>query len=469
MPRLRTIYLISLGCPKNTVDSEVMLGLLVRGGYTPVPEARDAEVIVVNTCGFIDEAKQESIDAIIEMGRLKKTGRLQTLVVAGCLSQLYAPQLAHKLPEVDHFVGTGSLTTILEVIEGVRPEKRRRSLPMIPSYAKEDAFHLPDRNPTTSTATPRLRTGPYYTTYLKVSEGCSNACAFCLIPRIRGPQQSRPTADIVREMDLWLSEGTVEINLIAQDLCAYGADLAPRQSLAQLLRALDEIADRHAPPIWIRCLYAYPRGLTRSIIDTLARARHILPYLDVPLQHISDRILRKMHRGKGGQFTRALVRRLRDNISNLTLRTTFITGLPGETDEDFAELQAFMEEMRFERVGVFAYSPQEGTAAAEMPDQVDPEIAAERRDRLMHLAKVISRRQQHAMIGKSLDVLVDGVCAQTELLLSGRHAGQAPEIDGVTYINRGIAAPGEVVRVRIDQAGDYDLVGGVVEDGSISR
>jgi ribosomal protein S12 methylthiotransferase len=462
MTKVRTVYMISLGCPKNTVDSEVLLGHLARGRYTVVSDPLRADLIVVNTCGFVDEAKQESIDAIIEMGRMKEAGRCRTLAVCGCLVQRYGAQLAKELPEVDHFIGVGGIEDILAIVDGQRPTLRRVGhLRVLTKETTPSRLVLPDPDFTLSSASPRIRTGPFYSAYVKIAEGCSNTCAFCVIPQIRGPQRSRTISDIAREVDRFLEEGTVEINLIAQDLCAYGRDLRPAQSLAALLRTLDRVAAKHRPPVWIRCLYAYPRGLTREVIGVLAEARHILPYLDIPLQHISDRLLRRMQRGKGGPATRDLVRRLRDSIEHLTLRTTFITGLPGETEADFEELLRFVDDMRFERVGVFAFSPQEGTAAATMPRQVAPEVAAARRDRLMKLAQQISRAQQRSLIGALVQVLVHGVSGETELLLEGRHAGQAPEIDGVTYINRGMAAPGEVVTVRIDQASDYDLVGGI--------
>jgi ribosomal protein S12 methylthiotransferase len=269
--------------------------------------------------------------------------------------------------------------------------------------------------------------------------------------------------DIVAEAERLAQQGAVELNLIAQDLCAYGKDLQPNQSLAQLLRALNRVGEQHDRPLWIRCLYAYPRGLTRSVVAAMAASEHVLPYLDLPLQHISDGLLRRMRRGKGGQATRDLLARLRAAVPNLTLRTTFITGLPGETDDAFAELCSFVEEMRFERLGVFAYSPEEDTEAASFSGQVEPEVAAWRRGHLLSLQQRISREQQHDLIGETLDVLVEGVSDETDLLLKGRHAGQAPDIDGVTYINSGTASPGQVVQVLVDQAHDYDLVGGIVD------
>jgi ribosomal protein S12 methylthiotransferase len=496
----KAVYFVSLGCPKNRVDSEVMLGHLARDGYSVVARPEDADVIVVNTCGFIDAAKQESIDAILEMARHRSGGRAKKLVVAGCLSQRYAPDLAKEIPEVDHFLGTGNVESITAVLGG-KGSHRRGALPIVGqdpagdgrsggsdahahvatvsdahahAVAGDDGEHrqarsrrrsatidIPDPDFTLNAASPRLMTRPPHSAYVKIAEGCSNGCAFCIIPQLRGPQHSRPIDDIVHEVERLLAGGCVEVNLIAQDLCAYGKDLEPRQSLAQLLRALDRLGSGREH-FWIRCLYAYPRGLTRELIEVLAEARHVLKYLDMPLQHIADPILRRMRRGKGGAATWELVRRLRASIPDLVLRTTFITGLPGETAADFAELCDFVREIRFERMGVFAYSREEDTPAAGMPNQVPAELAAERRDALMALQRDISRAQQRALLGRTLAVLVEGVSDETELLLEGRHGGQAPEIDGVTYITDGTASPGEVVRIRVDQAGDYDVAGGIV-------
>lgn len=497
MKKQPTVHFVSLGCPKNRVDSEVMLGHVVNGGYQVVNRAEDAEVIVVNTCGFIDAAKEESVDVILDMAHHKSAGSCKKLIVAGCLSQRYAPELAREIPEVDHFLGTGNFESIGSVLDGRSATTQgSRRLPIVTDLPPSDegtrrehgqhqprrigrnalvpyrhdpvpgsrrSVHIPDPDFTITASSPRIRTQPPHTAYVKVSEGCSNTCSFCVIPKLRGPQRSRPVHDVTTEVERLIQQGAVEINLIAQDLCAYGKDLDPSQSLAQLLRALNRVGDEHDGPVWLRCLYAYPKGLTREVMEVMAGSESILPYLDIPLQHISDPILHRMRRGKGGPATRDLLRRLRRSIPGLVLRTTFITGLPGETDAELDELCEFVEEMRFERMGVFVFSPEEDTAAATMPGQVDPDLAAERRDRLMALQRRISGEQQNALIGQTLDVLVEGVSEETDLLLQGRHSGQAPEIDGVTYINSGTASPGQVVRVLIDQAHDYDLVGGIVE------
>lgn len=474
----KKVHFVSLGCPKNRVDSEVMLGHLSEDGYVHVEDPETADVLVVNTCAFIDSAKEESVNAIMDAVEQKERGG-QRLVVAGCLSQRFAPELAREIPEVDHFLGTGNFEQISDVLA----ERGRPSLPIVgqptphprlrgrnplkpyrhvPESPEAPQVFIPDPDFTIRSDSPRVSSQAFYTHYLKVSEGCSNSCAFCIIPKLRGPQRSRTIADIVAEAEARVAAGTVELNLIAQDLCAYGKDRGEGENLAKLLRALNEVGRRGDHPVWIRCMYAYPRGLTREVIDTLAASEHVVPYLDMPLQHISDRLLRSMKRGKGGAATWELLRRLRAAIPELTLRTTFITGLPGETDDDFAELLAFVEELRFERMGVFTYSPEPDTPAAEMASQVDPALAEERRRTLMALQQDISAEQQEELIGQTLDVLVEGVSEETDLLLQGRHPGQAPDIDGVTYINQGTASPGEVVRVVVEEAGDYDVAGGIL-------
>jgi ribosomal protein S12 methylthiotransferase len=472
------VHFVSLGCPKNRVDSEVMLGHLAESGYVHATQAEGADLIVVNTCAFIDAAKEESVDAILEMAKLKQSGSAQKLVVAGCLSQRYAPDLAKDIPEVDHFLGTGNFETISTVIGAgnprlpvlgqakpgaKKPHARLQGRNKLVPFAHQDPSGkaaIPDPDFTLSSASPRVATQPRYTSYVKVSEGCSNTCAFCIIPKLRGPQRSRSIADIAREVEGLLAKGVVEVNLIAQDLCAFGKDRDGGETLDALLRELDRLGgDRDQ--FWIRCLYAYPRGLTEAVMDAIGEGRHVLPYLDMPLQHIADPILRSQRRGKGGAATWDLVRRLRERVPGLTLRTTFITGLPGETNADFEELVRFVQEIRFERVGIFTYSPEEDTPAATMADQVAPELAAERRDYLMGVQLDISRAQQQAMVGTSLEVLVEGVSDESDLLLQGRHKGQAPEIDGMTYITDGTASPGDVVRILVDQAGDYDVAGGI--------
>lgn len=447
----KTVHLLSLGCAKNRVDSEVMLGHLVEHGYRPVPNAADADVIIVNTCGFIKDAKQESVDSILEMATHRREGRAERLVVTGCLSQLFAPELAKEIPEIDHFLGAGNFERIVAVLKQAPANPKRR----------HTVKAFPDPDFTLTNASPRVLSLPY-SAYVKIAEGCSNQCTFCIVPKVRGPQHSRTLADVVAEAEKLLESGVVELNLIAQDLCAFGKDRAPKESLSQLLRALDRLETSGATRFWVRCLYLYPRGLTRGVTEALAEGRHIVPYLDIPLQHVADGILRRMKRGKGGKATWELVRRLRRDIPGVTLRTTFITGFPGETEGDFSELCDLVREIEFEHLGVFAFSPEEGTPAAALSSQVAPELALERRHRLLELQRGISRRQQERLVGKRLRVLVEGVSDETDLLWQGRHAGQAPEVDGVTYITDGKPRQGELVEVLITQADDYDVAGGII-------
>jgi ribosomal protein S12 methylthiotransferase len=434
-----TLYLLSLGCPKNRVDSEVMLGSLLEEGYRLVEEPEDAEVILINSCAFIGEAKQESIDAILEHAQLKETGRCKALVVAGCLTQRYADVLSAEMPEVDYFVGTSAYPRIASILKGER-----------------DRAVIPDPDYIADAKTPRRNSMPRWTAYVKISEGCDNKCTFCIIPKLRGLQRSRPIADIVEEAQRLVAEGAVELNLVAQDLTAYGHDLPGRPPLHELLRALGEV-----PARWIRLHYAYPRDFPDQLIDALARQPNLARYLDMPLQHISDPVLRRMKRGRDSAWVRRLVRNLRERVPLLTFRTSFIVGFPGETDSQFQELCDFVDEMRFERVGVFQFSREEGTESYGLEGQLPQRTKAMRQKKLLGIQRRISREHQEKLVGKTLEVLVEGVSEETDLLLEGRWMGQAPEIDGKVYLNRGQAKAGEIVPVEIEQAGDYDLVGGI--------
>jgi len=434
-----SLYLLSLGCPKNRVDSEVMLGSLLDEGYRLVGEAKEAEVILINSCAFIGEAKQESIDAILEHAELKETGRCKALVVAGCLTQRYADVLQQEMPEVDYFVGTSAYPQIARILKGER-----------------DRAVIPDPDYIADSRTPRRNSMPKWTAYVKISEGCDNKCTFCIIPTLRGLQRSRPIADIVAEANRMVAEGAVELNLVAQDLTAYGHDLPGRPRLHDLLRALDGV-----PARWIRLHYAYPRDFPEPLIEALARQPNLARYLDMPLQHISDPVLRRMKRGRDAAWVRKLVRRIRDRVPDLTFRTSFIVGFPGETEEQFEELCEFVEEMRFDKVGVFQFSREEGTGSFALDGQLPQRVKAQRQKKLLGIQRRISKQHQQDLVGQTLDVLVEGVSEETELLLEGRWMGQAPEIDGKVYVNRGQARAGEIVPVLIEQAGDYDLVGGM--------
>lgn len=436
------VYMHTLGCPKNRVDSEVMLGTLAEAGYRLVQDPAQAEVIVVNTCGFIESAKEESVEAIVELADQKREGRCRKLVVTGCLVQRHAEELARELPEVDHFLGTGAYQDVARIV----------------SDAQAKRLVVPDPDFVHSSSTPRVNSLPSHTAYLKIAEGCDNACAFCIIPKLRGGQRSRPIDDLVAEAAALAAQGTVELSLVAQDLTAYGQDLPGKVRLHHLLPELAKVDGIR----WIRLHYAYPRDVPDALVAAIADEPKIVKYLDMPLQHSSDRLLRAMKRGRDSVFLRDLLARLRARVPGLALRTALIVGLPGETEDDFEDLLRFVEEQRFERLGVFEYSPEEGTPAAEMADQVPDAVKRERRDRIMAAQQAISRAHQQAMIGRRLEVLVEGRAEETEHLLAGRHAQQAPEIDGLTYINDGVAYPGEIVTVEITDAAEYDLVGRVV-------
>ncbi len=433
----------TLGCPKNRVDSEVMLGTLAEAGYRLVQAPEQAEVIVVNTCGFIESAKEESVEAIVELADQKKTGRCKKLVVTGCLVQRHAEELARELPEVDHFLGTGAYQDVARIV----------------SDAQAKRLVVPDPDFVHSATTPRINSLASHTAYVKVAEGCDNDCAFCIIPRLRGPQRSRPIDDLVAEAAALAAQGTVELSLVAPDLTASGDDLPGTVRLHHLLPALCRVDGIR----WVRLHYAYPRDVPEPLVKVIADEPRIVKYLDMPLQHSSDRLLRTMRRGRDSAFLRELLARLRARVPGIALRTSLIVGLPGETEEDFEDLVRFVEEQRFERLGVFEYSREEGTSAAELPGQVPDEVKRARFERIMELQRDISRDHQRALVGRRLEVLVEGGSEETEHLLVGRHAQQAPEIDGVTYVNEGLAYPGELVTLEVTDAADYDLVGRVVE------
>ncbi len=437
---MKRVHLLTLGCPKNQVDSEVMLGVLARQGHEIVMDPDTADVLVVNTCAFIGPAKEESIDAILEAARTKAAAEGRRLVVTGCLAQRYADELVKELPEVDAFVGTGDITRIAEAIAGPAGDE-----PVVYRGAQHE---LPAHG-----VSPRVRTGAWWTAYLKVSEGCDHTCSFCIIPKIRGRHESRPMDDVLAEATSLAAEGVVELNLIAQDLTAYGRDRRDGSTLAMLLRAL---AVRVPQVRWLRLLYAYPASVTDELLEVLATEPAACRYLDMPLQHIADDMLRAMRRERSGAAIRALVRRIRAAVPGVALRSSFIVGFPGETDAQVDELCAFLEEAEFERVGVFRYSPEENTHAATLPGQLPEKVKAFRWERVMATQARVAARRAQAQIGRELDVLIEAEGPRRTLV--GRTSQQAPEIDGVVRV-RGVAAPGDVVRVRITGADTYDLIG----------
>jgi ribosomal protein S12 methylthiotransferase len=437
---VKRIHLLTLGCPKNQVDSEVMLGVLARQGHEIVMDPEAADVLVVNTCAFIGPAKEESIDAILDAARTKAAQEGRRLVVTGCLAQRYADELVQELPEVDAFVGTGDITRIAEAIAAPRENE-----PVVYRGAQHE---LPAHG-----VSPRVRTGAWWTAYLKVSEGCDHTCSFCIIPKIRGRHESRAMDDLLAEATHLAADGVVELNLIAQDLTAYGRDRRDGSSLAVLLRAL---AMRVPQVRWLRLLYAYPASVTDELLEVIATEPAVCRYLDMPLQHIADDMLRAMRRERSGDAIRALVRRIRDAVPGIALRSSFIVGFPGETDAHVDELCAFLEETEFERVGVFRYSPEENTHAATLPGHLPEKVTAFRWERVMATQARVAARRAQAQVGREVDVLIDAEGPRRTLV--GRTSQQAPEIDGVVRV-RGRAAPGDLVRVRITGADTYDLEG----------
>jgi ribosomal protein S12 methylthiotransferase len=432
--------IISLGCARNLVDSEVMSGLLEQDQYEMVQEPADADVVLINTCGFIDAAKAESIDTIIEVSRLKQEGRLRKLVVAGCLSQRYPQELVSELPEVDLFIGTGEVPRIVSILQE-HEQQNRRHFVGVPEYLYD---HV----------TPRLRSTPSYTAFLKVSEGCDHKCAFCIIPKLRGPHRSRSIESVIKEATMLAQSGVKEINLIAQDLTAYGRDRKDGTTLYGLLNELVHVPDL----VWIRLLYAYPNFLDSSLLELINNSEKICKYIDIPFQHASAGILKSMRRGKSGSAVEAAVEKLRDAVSGSTLRTSLIVGFPGETEEDFEALLDFVERTRFERLGVFKYSIEEGTAAASLPDHVDEEQKEQRWQELMDLQANISRLKNEALIGSIQRVMIDGVDETGQLI--GRTQGHAPEVDGVVYLhNAASLESGDFADVQITEALEYDLIG----------
>jgi len=447
-PAKQKFSIVSLGCARNLVDSEVMAGLLHKNDYQMVADPADADVVLVNTCGFIGPAKEESIETILDVSRLKENGKIKKLVVAGCLSQRYPEELARELPEVDLFIGTGEVPRIVEILREHDTDSSRRQYIGVPSYIYDHD-------------TPRLRSTPSYSAFLKVSEGCDHKCAFCIIPQLRGPHRSRSVRSVVDETLALAQNGVKEINLIAQDLTAYGRDRKDGTTLCQLLEAMAQIDGIE----WIRLLYAYPNYLDQPLLEVIRDNHRICKYFDIPFQHISRTVLQRMRRGKSGSMVREAVQKLRAAIPGLTLRTSLIVGFPGETEADFNELLDFVEETEFERLGVFKYSAEEGTRAALMTETVPEEEKERRWQEIMDVQASISRKKNQALIGTIQRVMIDRVDLNSEQV-TGRTQAHAPEVDGVVYIEEpessaGLAClrGGEMIDVKIIGASEYDLIG----------
>ncbi len=437
--------MVSLGCPKNLVDAEVMLGCLPSDEYEITTDEKEADIIIVNTCSFIREAKQESIDTILDLAERKHDARCRLLVVTGCLPQRYQEELGAELPEVDIFIGTGEYPRIAEILA----EK---------TNSDGQLLYVGDPNFTFDPDLPRLNSSPAYTAYLKIAEGCSNCCTYCVIPSLRGALRSRPFDQVLKEARDLVAGGVKEINLIAQDITAYGRDLNEGHTLETLLAELVKIDGLR----WLRLLYAYPDGITDDLIRLIRDEEKICKYIDIPLQHISDPILKRMGRRGGEIEVRRIIGRLRSAVPDLAIRTSLIVGFPGETDEDFQRLVQFVDEIRFDRLGVFCYSREEGTAAAEMEEQITERVKRLRYKKLMKVQARVSFKQNRKLIGTVEQVLVEGYSDETDLLLKGRSSRQAPDIDGLVYITAGMANVGDIVPVRVTDSSDYDVIGEIL-------
>lgn len=441
------VSMVSLGCPKNLVDAEVMLGVLANQGFEITTDEQQADVIIVNTCAFIKEAREESVDAILDLADRKHEGTCHTLIVAGCMPQRYQEELAKELPEVDIFIGTGDYPRVAEILAEHRAQEGQLKYVGDPNYIYDETL-------------PRLNSSPGWYAYLKIGEGCSNCCTYCVIPSIRGGYRSRPLEALVNEAKRLVAGGVREIILVSQDITRYGSDLTDDTSLSDLIRSLAMIGDLK----WIRLLYAYPDGIDDELIELLKTEPKLCKYLDIPIQHISDSILARMNRRSTSEQIHTLVDRLRSEIPEIALRTSLIVGFPGESVDDFMELTRFVEQAKFDRLGVFCYSKEDGTPAAEMPDQVSERVKRERYRKLMKVQARLSFRRNRTQVGQLEQVIVEGYSEETELLLKGRTSRQAPDIDGQVYITSGQANVGDIVTCRITDSSDYDLIAEMIEE-----
>lgn len=444
----KKLYILSLGCPKNLVDSEVMLGLLGREGYSVCQTPEEADLLLVNTCGFIQSAVEEGIDEIISLAKTKEEHPEKQLVVTGCMVQRYGADLRKELPEVDLFIGTDGFQDIAEELKRLHPDQQLSPLKLhTPSYIMDSC-------------TPRRQSTPPHRAYLKITEGCANRCSYCLIPSLRGKLRSRPPADLIQEVKGLEKAGVKELTLIAQDLTSYGRDLG--RDASRLNGLLEEILNNCDIP-WIRLLYLHPARLKKDLLTLMANNPRIAPYLDIPLQHVNSRILQLMNRPYGKSDIERLLERIRNDLPGAAIRTTFMVGFPGETENDFAELEEFLKSHLFEHVGVFTYSNEEGCAAATLPAHCDKEGMESRRQRLMEIQAKISLKKNRERIGKKEEVLVEGISRESDLLLEGRTRYQAPDIDGSVYITSGVCNPGDIVTVHFTEAHPYDLIGEIVD------
>ena len=446
---------VSLGCPKNLVDSEVMMGILARAGYELTPRAGEADVLVVNTCSFIAPAQQESVQSILEMAEYKKFGRAQKLIVAGCMVERYRNEIRKQIPEVDAVIGTGEVEKILAACEGdvsgsVATEES-------PTYLYHDA-------------TPRILSTPRHSAYIKINEGCDHPCTFCVIPQLRGKFRSRRFESVIREAQNLASAGVREISLIGQDTTYYGEDLGIRDGLPLLLERLAQIEDLS----WVRFLYCYPNRITPKLLDTIAAHARLAKYLDIPLQHASRGVLARMKRGSNAEAFLKMLDRIRTAIPGVSIRTSFIVGFPGETDSEFDELCEFVKAAQFDWMGVFAYSDEDASKSFNLERKVDAKTIAARQKALMTLQKGISRRKLRGKVGTQMQVLLEGPSKDTDLIWEARHEGMAPEIDGKIYITEfagvtdaaDLPSPGTLATIEVTETKDYDLIGRAIEFAS---
>lgn len=443
------IGFVSLGCPKNQLDTEVMLHEVLEAGYEITQDETQADVVIINTCAFIESAKKEAIDNILDIAWLKKHRSLKAIIVTGCLAERYREQVFEELPEVDAVLGVGSIHHIVEAIEAVTVKKKKGSHRKFSSFDAADCVRL---------GGDRLLTTPDYSAYIKIAEGCDNRCAYCAIPSIRGPFRSRPIEDVVEEAKQLEALGVRELNVVAQDITRYGRDLYGEYRLAALLRAITEATS--IP--WIRLMYCYPDKITDELVAEIRDNPRILKYIDLPIQHISDRMLRAMNRHGDAAMIKSVIAKLRREIPGIVIRTTLITGFPGETEDDFNELCEFVAETKFEHLGVFPFSREEGTAAYDMPEQIDEQVKQDRADIIMREQLDINEARNRSMIGKTVTVLCEDYDPVGEIHF-GRGEGDAPDIDGKIYFHAPARiAPGSFVRVKLREVLDYDLIGQAV-------
>ena len=451
----KSLYFASLGCSKNLVDSQVMLGHLGLDGFTISSEPENAEVIIVNTCSFVEAAKTESIETVLELSDFKdpEIGNCKALVMSGCMAQRYHNELEKEMPEVDMFIGTGEYHKIVPLLKAFEEGKlSQKSFVEIPKYIHTEFD-------------PRLNTSPGYMAWLKISEGCNRNCTFCIIPTLRGRLRSRSIESLVKEASTLVSTGVKELNLISQDFSDYGSDFENFERVDNknpiIYKMLKELDDKSGAN-WIRVFYFYPDDLTEDVMDLMAQSKNICKYLDMPIQHFSTPVLRRMNRKATNELIYSKIKMLREKIPGIVLRTSVIVGFPGETEEDFEALVERIRSIRFNHLGVFKYSDEEGTPAVRLKNKLDQDVIDERFEKLYEVQKEIARELNQEYLGKTIEVLVEGVHEETDLLLQGRHRGQAPDIDGKVIINDGMAKAGDIVQVEITEVLDYDLVGRII-------